>query len=90
MPVSDAGGRLLRRPPDPGGIIGAYVHDQHVGYGIQAYGHWSGGIIPGEDMTKLEKVGYAKLFGPGTTTDSIAKYIQEEMARRWAAEGARR
>jgi methylmalonyl-CoA mutase C-terminal domain/subunit len=49
-----------------------------------------GGIIPGEDMTKLEKVGYAKLFGPGTTTDSIAKYIQEEMARRWAAEEAPR
>ena len=49
-----------------------------------------GGIIPGEDMQKLEKVGYAKLFGPGTTTDSIATYIQEEMARRWAAEGAHR
>ena len=49
-----------------------------------------GGIIPGDDMAKLEKAGYAKLFGPGTTTDSIATYIQEEMARRWAAEGARR
>ena len=49
-----------------------------------------GGIIPGEDMTRLEKVGYARLFGPGTTTDSIAKYIQDEMARRWAAAGAHR
>ena len=49
-----------------------------------------GGIIPGDDMAKLEKAGYAKLFGPGTTTDSIATYIKEEMARRWAAEGARR
>ena len=49
-----------------------------------------GGIIPREDMTKLEQVGYAKLFGPGTTTDSIAKYIREEMARRWTEEGAPR
>ena len=46
-----------------------------------------GGIIPGDDMAKLEKAGYARLFGPGTTTDSIATYIQTEMARRWAAEG---
>ena len=49
-----------------------------------------GGIIPGDDMGRLEKVGYAKLFGPGTTTDTIANYIKEEMARRWAAEGASR
>jgi methylmalonyl-CoA mutase C-terminal domain/subunit len=49
-----------------------------------------GGIIPGDDMQKLEEVGYAKLFGPGTTTDSIAQYIQEEMNRRWTAEGASR
>jgi methylmalonyl-CoA mutase C-terminal domain/subunit len=49
-----------------------------------------GGIIPGDDMTKLEQAGYAKLFGPGTTTDTIANYIKEEMARRWAAEGASR
>ena len=49
-----------------------------------------GGIIPGDDMTKLEQVGYAKLFGPGTTTDSIATYIQDEMTRRWAAPGATR
>jgi len=49
-----------------------------------------GGIIPGADMEKLHGAGFAKLFGPGTTTDSIAKYIQEEMAKRFAAEGARR
>jgi methylmalonyl-CoA mutase C-terminal domain/subunit len=43
-----------------------------------------GGIIPGEDMEKLEAQGFAKLFGPGTRTDAIADYIQTEMARRWA------
>jgi methylmalonyl-CoA mutase C-terminal domain/subunit len=43
-----------------------------------------GGIIPGEDMEKLESQGFAKLFGPGTRTDAIADYIQNEMKRRWA------
>lgn len=43
-----------------------------------------GGIIPGDDVTKLESAGYAKLFGPGTRTDDIATYIQREMEARWA------
>jgi len=43
-----------------------------------------GGIIPGDDMEKLEKDGYARLFGPGTRTDDIAEYIKSEMARRRA------
>ena len=47
-----------------------------------------GGIIPGDDMDKLENMGFAKLFGPGTPTDDIASWIKEEMAKRWAAEGA--
>src|SRR5262245_27802533 len=49
-----------------------------------------GGIIPGDDMDKLGKLGFAKLFGPGTTTESIATYIRDEMSKRWAAEGAHR
>ena len=47
-----------------------------------------GGIIPKDDMQRLEEGGFTKLFGPGTNTDDIAEYIQQEMARRWAAEGA--
>ena len=47
-----------------------------------------GGIIPAEDMADLEDQGYTKLFGPGTSTGDIATWIQEEMTRRWAAEGA--
>jgi methylmalonyl-CoA mutase, C-terminal domain len=46
-----------------------------------------GGIIPAEDMSELESAGYAKLFGPGTSTEDIAKWITTEMERRWAAEG---
>jgi methylmalonyl-CoA mutase, C-terminal domain len=43
-----------------------------------------GGIIPSDDMEKLESQGFAKLFGPGSRTDDIAVYIKAEMARRWA------
>ncbi|MGH7521129.1 MAG: cobalamin B12-binding domain-containing protein [Gemmatimonadales bacterium] len=40
-----------------------------------------GGIIPPEDMSTLEAQGTGKLFGPGTPTSDLIKYIQE-----WAAE----
>ena len=40
-----------------------------------------GGIIPPEDMAALESQGTGKLFGPGTPTADLIKYIQE-----WAAE----
>ena len=36
----------------------------------------------------IEKLGYARLFGPGTSTEEIAEYIRTEMSKRWAAEGA--
>ena len=40
-----------------------------------------GGIIPPEDMSALEALGAGKLFGPGTPTSDLIKYIEE-----WAAE----
>ena len=40
-----------------------------------------GGIIPPEDMSALETLGTGKLFGPGTPTSDLIKYIQE-----WAVE----
>ena len=40
-----------------------------------------GGIIPPEDMDALQKQGIGKLFGPGTPTTELVKYIEE-----WAAE----
>lgn len=36
-----------------------------------------GGIIPEEDMKKLNEMGVGKLFAPGTPTSDIAKYIQD-------------
>jgi methylmalonyl-CoA mutase C-terminal domain/subunit len=40
-----------------------------------------GGIIPLEDRSALEAQGTGKLFGPGTPTSDLIKYIQE-----WAAD----
>ena len=39
-----------------------------------------GGIIPPEDMDALQKQGIGKLFGPGTPTSELVRYIEE-----WAA-----
>src|SRR5262245_56461015 len=36
-----------------------------------------GGIIPEEDMNKLQAIGVGKLFAPGTTTGDIADYIKD-------------
>ena len=41
-----------------------------------------GGIIPPEDADELSKVGVGRLFGPGTDTRDIVKYLQEEIPRR--------
>jgi len=35
-----------------------------------------GGIIPEEDIAKLEQIGVGKLFGPGTNTQEIVEYIR--------------
>ena len=40
-----------------------------------------GGIIPDEDMKKLNAMGVGKLFAPGVPTSEIANYIKE-----WAKE----
>ena len=36
-----------------------------------------GGIIPEDDMNKLNKMGVGKLFAPGTPTSEIASYIND-------------
>ena len=37
-----------------------------------------GGIIPEEDIAELESMGVAKIFGPGTDTRYIVKFLKEE------------
>ena len=39
-----------------------------------------GGIIPEEDMKKLNEMGVGKLFPPGTNTSEIAAYIKNWVA----------
>jgi methylmalonyl-CoA mutase, C-terminal domain len=41
-----------------------------------------GGIIPQEDMTALHRQGVGKLFGPGTSTSDLVRYIQDWFAQR--------
>ena len=41
-----------------------------------------GGIIPPDDAAELNKLGVGRLFGPGTDTRDIVKYLQEEIPRR--------
>jgi len=38
---------------------------------------FGGGIIPLEDMEKLEKIGVEKLFGPGTPTSEIIEWTRK-------------
>jgi methylmalonyl-CoA mutase C-terminal domain/subunit len=40
-----------------------------------------GGIIPPDDVEALERQGIGRLFGPGTPTTDLIKYIEE-----WAAD----
>lgn len=43
---------------------------------------FGGGIIPKEDIEKLEQQGIHKLFGPGTPTDKIVDYIKSAIANK--------
>jgi len=41
----------------------------------------AGGIIPDEDVPILKKMGIAEVFGPGTPTEEIIKFIRENVKR---------
>lgn len=41
-----------------------------------------GGIIPDDDMKKLNGMGVGKLFPPGTDTSEIVSYIKNEVNKR--------
>ncbi len=38
-----------------------------------------GGVIPPEDCGKLKQAGIAKIFGPGTSTETIISFIKEHL-----------
>ena len=41
-----------------------------------------GGIIPQDDMKKLEKMGVKRLFGPGTPTSEISEWIKNNVGKK--------
>ena len=43
---------------------------------------FAGGIIPEEDIAKLKKLGIKGIFGPGTPTETIIKYVLEHVQER--------
>ncbi len=46
---------------------------------------FGGGIIPVDDIPALKKAGIREIFQPGTSTDDIIKYINENVKRAEAA-----
>ena len=43
---------------------------------------FAGGIIPDEDAPKLKAIGIKEIFGPGTPTDVIVKFVKENAPKR--------
>ena len=42
----------------------------------------AGGIIPDEDVPALNEMGVRGIFGPGTSTQEVIKFIEEEIGKR--------
>jgi methylmalonyl-CoA mutase, C-terminal domain len=40
---------------------------------------FGGGIIPDDDIPELERIGVAKIFTPGATTQSIVEWVREHV-----------
>jgi methylmalonyl-CoA mutase, C-terminal domain len=49
---------------------------------------FGGGIIPDADIPELEKLGAAKIFTPGATTQSIVAWVRENVGPRVSGEAA--
>jgi len=49
--------------------------------GIQDLLVLGGGVIPEEDAPGLKVLGIAEIFGPGTPTGAIVKFVQEKVKR---------
>jgi methylmalonyl-CoA mutase C-terminal domain/subunit len=42
---------------------------------------FAGGIIPEEDVPDLKKLGVKEIFGPGTPTGAIIKYVSDNVCK---------
>jgi len=43
---------------------------------------FAGGIVPEEDISEMKKLGIEEIFGPGTTTEEIIRYVNENLPKR--------
>ncbi len=43
-----------------------------------------GGIIPDEDAPRLKAMGFVGVFGPGASTQEVARFIREQVAQKRA------
>jgi methylmalonyl-CoA mutase C-terminal domain/subunit len=43
---------------------------------------FAGGIIPKEDAPQLKKLGIREIFGPGTPTETIIRYVFDNVPER--------
>ncbi len=46
---------------------------------------FGGGIIPNDDIPQLEAMGVARIFTPGTSTQSIVEWVREHIGSRVAS-----
>jgi len=42
---------------------------------------FAGGIIPEEDVPALKKLGIREVFGPGTPTETVVRFVKENVKR---------
>lgn len=42
---------------------------------------FAGGIIPNEDITALKKMGIKEIFGPGTPTNKLVRFVRENVRK---------
>jgi len=43
---------------------------------------FAGGIIPKEDIPEMKKIGIKEVFGPGTPTETIIRFVLENVPKR--------
>jgi methylmalonyl-CoA mutase C-terminal domain/subunit len=43
---------------------------------------FAGGIMPQEDATEMKELGIKEVFGPGTTTEAIIRYVIDNVPER--------
>ena len=49
---------------------------------------FGGGIIPDQDLPKLDELGVGRVFTPGTSTEAPVTWLREVVPQRWAAQAS--